>query len=253
LVKELLGQRHKGCWNSTQENAWSLIALATYYRISEDAGKPVDGLVVAGTRSLPFSVNRKTPAWNTGLLLDPANPLKDLLVQRNGTGSPLFGEARFEVYPVVVEQPRQDRGYAVFRTYQKVGDDGKLQPADNLKVGDRIVVTINIKSNRAGRLVAIDDPVPAVFEPINPNFRAAGADGSSADEDYADYRVIRGDRVEMFRDQFPAGDYSFTYLSRVRFAGEAVAPGTKVLEMYRPDRFGLGETIKVVTKALEGE
>ncbi len=137
LVKELLGQRHNGCWNSTQENAWSLIALATYYRISEGAGKPVDGLVVAGTRSLPFSVNRKTPAWNTGLLLDPANPLKDLLVQRNGTGSPLFGEAQFEVYPVVVEQPRQDRGYAVFRTYQKVGDDGKLEPADNLKVGDQ--------------------------------------------------------------------------------------------------------------------
>ena len=245
LVKELLGQRHNGCWNSTQENAWSLIALATYYRISEGAGKPVDGLVVAGTRSLPFSVNRKAPSWNTGLLLDPSSPLKDLLVRRNGTGSPLFGEAQFEVYPVVGEQPRQDRGYAVFRTYQKVRDDGKLEPADNLKVGDRIAVTINIKSNRAGRLVAIDDPVPAVFEPINPSFRAAATDESAEDLNYADHRVIRGDRVEIFRDQFPAGDYTFTYLSRVRFAGEAVAPGTKVVEMYRPERFGLGETVKV--------
>jgi uncharacterized protein YfaS (alpha-2-macroglobulin family) len=245
LVKELLGQRHNGRWDSTQENAWSLIALATYYRISEGAGKPVDGLVVAGSRSLPFTVNRKTPSWSTGLLLDPANPLKDLLVQRNGSGSPLFGEAQFEVYPVVVDQPRQDRGYAVSRTYQKVADDGKLQPADNLKVGDRILVTINIKSNRAGRLVAIDDPVPSVFEPINPNFKAQTDNESAADQGYADYRAIRGDRVEFFRNQFPAGEYNFTYLSRVRFAGEAIAPGTKVLEMYRPDRFGLGETLKV--------
>jgi uncharacterized protein YfaS (alpha-2-macroglobulin family) len=100
--------------------------------------------------------------------------------------------------------------------------------------------------------VAIDDPVPSVFEPINPNFKAqtisaAASLGneSNAGEDYADYRAIRSDRVELFRNQFPAGEYNFTYLSRVRFAGEAIAPGTKVLEMYRPDRFGLGETTKV--------
>jgi alpha-2-macroglobulin len=244
LVKELLSMRRNGRWETTQENAWSLLALANYYRIGEGAGKPVDGLVVSGSRSQPFALNRKTPSWSTGLLLDPANPIKDLMVERQGSGT-LFGEARFEIYPVVAEQPRQDRGYAVFRTYQRVGDDGKLQPADDLKVGDRIVVTINIKSHRAGRLVAIDDPVPAVFEPINPNFRPATADESETDQDYTDYRAIRGDRVEFFRNQLPAGDYSFSYLSRVRFAGEAIAPGTKVLEMYRPDRFGLGETVKV--------
>src|ERR1700745_3376295 len=104
-------------------------------------------------------------------------------------------------------QPRQDRGYAFSRSYQKIGGDGKLQPADSLKVGDRILVTINIKANRAGRLVAIDDPVPSIFEPINPNFKAQsgsaaaslGRDTSESpvDESYADYRVIRGDRVEL--------------------------------------------------------
>jgi uncharacterized protein YfaS (alpha-2-macroglobulin family) len=244
LVKELLGERHNGRWDTTQENAWSLLALANYYQSSESAGQPVNGLLVSGSRSLPFALDRRTPSWSTGLALDPTNPMKDLLVQRSGSGA-LFGEAQFEVYPLVVEQPRQDRGYAVSRTYQKVADDGKLLPADSLKVGDRILVTINIKANRAGRLVAIDDPVPSVFEAINPNFKTQTDDESNADEDYADYRAMRGDRVELFRNQFPAGEYNFTYLSRVRFAGEAVAPGTKVLEMYRPDRFGLGETSKV--------
>jgi alpha-2-macroglobulin len=244
LVKELLAERRNGRWDTTQENAWSLLALATYYQSSESAGQPVDGSVVSESRSLPFALDRRTPSWSTGFALDPTNPMKDLLVQRNGSGS-LFGEAQFEVYPLVVEQPRQDRGYAVSRTYQKVADDGKLEPADNLKVGDRILVTINIKSNRAGRLVAIDDPVPSVFEPINPNFKAQTDGQTPVDESYADYRVIRGDRVELFRNQFPAGEYNFTYLSRIRFAGEAIAPGTKVLEMYRPDRFGLSETVKV--------
>ncbi|MFZ0505935.1 MAG: hypothetical protein WAM44_19585, partial [Chthoniobacterales bacterium] len=175
---------------------------------------------------------------------DPANPIKDIMVKRNGTGA-LFAEAQFEVYPEVTEQPRQDRGYSVSRIYQKIDDDGKLAPAENLKVGDRIVVTLNIKSNRAGRLVAIDDPVPAIFEPINPAFRPDAGEEPSPSQDYADFREIRDNHVEFFRDQFPAGDYRFTYLSRVRFAGEATAPGAKVLEMYRPDRFGLSETVTV--------
>ena len=87
--------------------------------------------------------------------------------------------------------------------------------------------------------------LPILFEPLNPNFKAQTDTASDVDQDYTDYRAIRGDRVEFFRNQFPAGDYHFTYLSRVRFAGEAVAPGTKVLEMYRPDRFGLAETVEV--------
>ena len=244
LVKELLGLRHNGRWDTTQENAWSLLALASYYRALESGEKAVDGLLVSGPRSLPFSLTRQAPSWSTAFVLDPANPIKDILVKRNGTGA-LFAEAQFEVYPAVTEQPRQDRGYSVSRVYQKIDDDGKLAPAENLKVGDRIVVTLNIKSNRAGRLVAIDDPVPAIFEPINPAFRPDTGEELSPGQDYADFREIRDNHVEFFRDQFPAGDYRFTYLSRVRFAGEATAPGTKALEMYRPDRFGLSETVKV--------
>jgi len=188
------------------------------------------------------------------MTLDPTKPLRDLAVRHEGSGN-LFSEAQFEVYPAVTEQPPQDRGYAVSRSYQKVGDDGKLQPAENFRVGDRILVTLNVKSNRPGRLVAVDDPVPSVFEAINPDYKLdeASADTPSDDEDYADYREIRGDRVQFFCDQLRAGDYTFRYLSRVRFAGEATVPPTKVVEMYRPARFGLGETDKVTSTAADGD
>src|SRR4029077_20691993 len=98
-------------------------------------------------------------------------------------------EAQFEVYPAVIKQPRQDGGYAVSRSYQKVGDDGKLQPAESFRVGDRIIVTLNVKSNRPGRLVAIDDPVPSVFEALNLDFKLdeASADTAADDQEYADY------------------------------------------------------------------
>jgi uncharacterized protein YfaS (alpha-2-macroglobulin family) len=254
LVKELLAARHFGCWQTTQENAWALLALANYYRTTESGGKPVTGTLATPDQSFAFEVTRQKPSWTTSVALDPAKPLHELTVRHEGIGS-LFGEAQFEVYPAVTEQPRQDRGYAVSRSYQKVGDDGKPQPAENFKVGDRILVTLNVKSNRPGRLVAIDDPVPSVFEAINPDFKLeqAGADSASDDQYYIDYREIRGDRVQFFCDQLRAGDYTFRYLSRVRFAGEATVPPTKVVEMYRPDRFGLGETAKVTSTAADHE
>lgn len=254
LVKELLGARHFGRWDTTQENAWALLALANYDRISESSGKSVAGTVLSAEQPLAFEVTRQRPSWTSSLILDPAKPLRELMVRHEGSGS-LFGEAQFEVYPIVTEQPRQDRGYAVSRSYQKIGDDGKLQPAEDFKVGDRILVTLNVKSNRPGRLVAIDDPIPSVFEAINPDFKPfdPNANTDSEDEDYADYREIHGDRVQFFCDQLRAGDYTFRYLSRVRFAGVATVPPTKVVEMYRPARFGLGKTDKIKSTAAEGE
>jgi uncharacterized protein YfaS (alpha-2-macroglobulin family) len=252
LVRELLATRHSGRWDTTQENAWALLALANYYRTTETSGKSVTGTVLSVDRSLAFEVTRQKPSWTTSMTLDPTKPLHDLAVRHEGTGS-LFAEAQFEVYPAVTEQPRQDRGYAVSRSYQKVSDDGELQPAETLRVGDRILVTLNVKSNRPGRLVAIDDPVPSIFEAINPDYKLdqASADMRSDDEDYANYREIRGDRVQFFCDQLRAGDYTFRYLSRVRFAGVATVPPTKVVEMYRPARFGLSETQKVTSTSHE--
>ena len=254
LVKELLAARHAGRWDTTQENAWALLALANYYRSTESGGKSVSGTVLSADQPLAFEVSRQKPSWTTSMTLDPAKPLRDLAVRHEGSGS-LFAEAQFEVYPAVTEQPRQDRGYAVSRSYQKLGDDGKLQPAENFRVGDRVLVTLNVKSNRPGRLVAIDDPVPSIFEAINPDYKLdeANADTSSDDEDYANYREIRGDRVQFFCDRLRAGDYTFHYLSRVRFAGEATVPPTKVVEMYRPARFGLSETDKVTSTAADHE
>jgi uncharacterized protein YfaS (alpha-2-macroglobulin family) len=254
LVKELLATRHFGRWDTTQENAWALLALANYYRVSEGGGKSVSGTVLAAGQPLGFEVTRQKPFWTTSMVLDPAKPVRELTVQHQGPGV-LFGEAQFEVYPAVTEQPRQDRGYAVSRSYQKLGDDGKLEPAQDLKVGDRILVTLNVKSNRPGRLVAIDDAVPSVFEAINPDFRPDDLSASTAAdyEDYADYREIRGDRVQFFCDQLRAGDYTFRYLSRVRFAGAATVPPAKVVEMYRPERFGLSETDNVTSKTADGE
>jgi uncharacterized protein YfaS (alpha-2-macroglobulin family) len=45
----------------------------------------------------------------------------------------------------------------------------------------------------------------------------------------------------------PPGAYTFRYLARVRAAGTVIAGPTKAEEMYRPERFGLGESARMTS------
>jgi uncharacterized protein YfaS (alpha-2-macroglobulin family) len=240
-VKELLGYQQKGHWITTQQNAWALLALARYYAAAENGTKASRGALIAGKRATPFQLTQEQPVFATRLGFNPAAPLASLTTANPEKGL-LFGETRFVVRPPVSDQPRQDRGYAVSRSYHKLAGDGALTPAEGLKVGDRILVTLRIETARPGHFVAIDDPLPGVLEALNPAFKSreiAGGEGLTR-EWVSDYSEVRADRVLYFCDHLPAGAYTFRYLARVRSAGNTVAGPTKAEEMYRPERFGLG-------------
>src|SRR4029078_11063309 len=74
--------------------------------------------------------------------------------------------------PKALEQPRQDQGYAIARRYAKIGDDGRLEAATDLHVGDRVLVTLDIDVRRRASYVALEDPLPGVLAPINPEFKS---------------------------------------------------------------------------------
>ena len=243
LAKELLAARHNGRWRTTQENAWALLALSCYFATVEREVKPVDATLVKAGKATEVSLTKEHLAQTSQFSFSPATPLGALEV-KNPKQQALFGEASFVARPPVAEQPRQDRGYAVSRAYQKIAADGTLGDATGLEVGDRVLVTLRIETSRPGHFVAIDDPLPAILEAIHPEFRTQQAgEGAAHDQAWAaDYREIRSDRVLYFCDHLPAGAFTFRYLARVRSAGKVTAPAAKVEEMYRPERFGLSAT-----------
>ncbi len=250
LVKELLSFRANGHWGTTQGNAWALLALSRTYAATERGAKPATGgaLVVRGLE-LPFSLSSGKPATTRAFSTSPQEPLESLAARNPAKGA-LFGETRWIVRPPVAAQPRQDRGYAVSRAYRKLADDGSFADATDLKVGDRVLVSLRVETPRPGHFVAIDDPLPAILEGVNPAFQSrvvAGGEGLARDW-AADHREMRKDRVLYFCDHLPAGAFTFSYLARVRSAGAVTAGAPKVEEMYRPERFGLGETAKLEAK-----
>ena len=247
LTAELLASRRNGHWRTTQENAWALLALSQYFTLLEREVKPVNGRLVQNTQTFPFQLTKKHFTETTKLAYDATRPLGPLTVE-NPQRATLYAETRFVARPPVAPQPRQDRGYAVSRRYQKLAADGSLVPATDLLVGDRIVVTLRVATTRPGNFVAIDDPLPAILEAVNPQFRTQQGAVDTQEFWNADYREVRADRVLYFCDHLPPGAFTFNYLARVRSAGTVTAPATKVEEMYRPERFGLSDTLKMTSR-----
>ena len=257
LVKELLAFRKNGRWGSTQDNAWALMAIENYFKTTEAGGQGLrllDGTLACGSESAPFQLSAEKRSVTRSFPIAPSNAPASAEVANPSKGS-LFAETTFAVYPPLGQQPRQDRGFSVSRSYHKIESDGSSGPTNDLKVGDRVLVTLRVESSLPANFVAIDDPLPSILEAVNPEFksRKSGEMDDSAAPGPCDYREIRADRVLYFCDRLPAGAFVFQYLARVRSAGTAAAPSTKAEEMYRPDRFGLGALENISSKPATGQ
>jgi len=67
----------------------------------------------------------------------------------------------------------QNAGYGITRTYQKFLPDGGTEGIESLRVGDMVLVRLEVEIGGGDRYLAIDDPLPAVFEAVNPEFDTA--------------------------------------------------------------------------------
>lgn len=239
LVDELLGRRQLGHWVTTQGNAWALWALTDQVRRSP-AAHTVTGQLQLGSVVRPFVLDRDqtvvTESWG-GDALGGAGGLK--LTQASGT--PLFVEVTTSGRPPAGKSDAvaMAHGLGVRRRYEKVDDENRLHPADGLIVGDRVLVTLELEVPEDTHWAAIEDPVPAVLEPLQGVFRS---DTSSAADLLpawtSDYHELRFDRMQFFRDSLPEGRHVLRYLARVRAAGDVVAAPAKVEAMYQPERHG---------------
>jgi uncharacterized protein YfaS (alpha-2-macroglobulin family) len=252
LVNELLDGRKSGHWTTTQGNAWSLLALRAYADAVEKEPRRAAGSLELQGAVRKFVLQEAGDSAREQWWLGGGNS-KTPLTLKNPGANLLFTRVAVEGYPKVARQPAQDRGYALARRYEKIADDGTLSPAQELRVGDRILVTLNLEARRVASYLAIEDPLPSIFEPIQPEFKTQQTQaGQALDGDFfCDYREMRKDRVLFFRDHLLPGNYVLRYLARVKAAGTALAPSAKVEEMYHPERFGLSETQEAAARGWE--
>jgi uncharacterized protein YfaS (alpha-2-macroglobulin family) len=250
LVKELLDSRQRGHWGTTQGNAWSLLALSDYFQRVEPAHRALAGSLEWGAQTAAFDLTDKPQMAAASFVLnakDAATPLR----LSNPTRGRVFTEVTVEARPRLIEQPAQDRGYSIARTYRKIADDGALAEFANARVGDRVLVQLDIEVRHEAGYIAVDDPLPAIFEAVNPAFKSQQSVGAQLGRDWmSDYHELREDRALFFANHIAPGRYTIRYLARVCAAGTATAPAAKIEEMYAPERCGFSGTVKVQSAPL---
>ncbi|MEM6916092.1 MAG: alpha-2-macroglobulin family protein, partial [Verrucomicrobiota bacterium] len=256
LVENLMRLRKpRNGWGSTYSNAWPLIALANYGEsVADTLSSNEVALTFEGGESsisLPDEPKSETLSFDFDGQID-----RDSLRLSAESEGPLYLSVTIETRPELMPIEPENKGFAITRTYETVENDGSITELKDLEVGDLVLVTldVNIPADRETYL-AIDDPLPAIFEAVNPTFKSQATQKVNATKDrrtlYTNYREIRQDRVLFFADSvFRSGDYSLQYLARVVAPGQVTAPPAKIEAMYEPQRFGLSGTERIAASAL---
>lgn len=270
LVAWLMQARQDGRWGNTQENAMALEALVNYYRRFEATVPDFRAVVTLGSRSITTAsfTGRSTIAKTADVPMTsviaagkPGTGVP-LLFTRDGQGT-LFYSARLRYAMDRLFQQTLDAGIRVERTYAPYVEKGTQPAATSFKAGDLIRVTLTVQLTKEGRYVAVTDPLPAGFEPVESWFATTAASLTQATDDQGDVDTSwqawwqhggfdhverHDDRVELFATRLSEGRHDFSYVVRATTAGVYRTAPAHAEEMYSPEVFGRTATAVIEVK-----
>jgi uncharacterized protein YfaS (alpha-2-macroglobulin family) len=277
LAKGLLALRKGGTWRSTQETAWSLLALDDYRHAQEKDPPDFEAAVFLNDTQIftaPFH-ERTTRAATTSLsaarLFESRAGGSTLAFDVDGKGT-LFYEARLRYAKKELPREGLDRGFFVRKLVRSVRPEAlhdalatiPQTSAISAHASDLVLVDLLVVTPDPREQVVIDDPLPAGLEAVQASFETtaktldvtdSGGEGDSYDQDKNDdegdarandraynfawyHREVHDDRVLTFVEHMAAGMYHYRYLARATTIGRFVVPPTRAECMYEPETFG---------------
>ena len=259
LVAWLLRTRKDGRWGNTQENALALEALVSYYRKFESVTPNFTAVASLGSTQLASAQfqGRSTEAKATDVPMPkllasiPAGSEQPLTFTRDGTGT-LFYSARLRYAVDRLYQQGSDQGIRIERSYGPYVENGSRPATTTYKAGDLVRVTLTLQLTKERRFVAVTDPLPAGFEPVESWFATSAAalardqEASAQAGDWTswwqrggfDYVERFDDRVQLFATRLSEGRHVFSYIARATTAGTFRTAPAHAEEMYEPEVFG---------------
>jgi uncharacterized protein YfaS (alpha-2-macroglobulin family) len=235
LSNGLLAARNQGRWENTQENLYSMVALADLARVRAASGGATI-TVTAGGQSLYAGSLKGAEVRRLAVPSDGLGAGK-LVIETQG--APVYYLARLRSVRVLDPAARQ-AGMTVVREYLD-GESGR--PLSQAKLGQLVKVRLRIQSPSSRSHVAVVDRLPAGLEPVLARFKATDEEGGDeqpihwwwmASRTRWQNQQLHDDRVELFADVLVAGETTHEYLTRAMSAGTFTAPGTLVEMMYKP-------------------
>ncbi|MER0510564.1 alpha-2-macroglobulin [Aeromonas veronii] len=226
-------------WLSTQERL-ALLRLARFDPAVDWQARVTSSL---GSGSLSGSAPLQQGAPEALAASSVTNEGKgSLYVQRTLVGYPEQAPARIS------------KGMSVTRSW--FNSDGQPFDPAKVKVGDLVVVRLNVSSESAVPDALLVEMVPAGFELENPalgnsiKLEELSIEGKPAWQsewnDYLKHQEFRDDRYTAALDLGEGSNQQLVYLMRAVTPGRYQVPPTQVEDMYRPELRAVGEDIHEV-------
>ena len=265
VVRWLMVTRKEGHWLTTQETAWSLIALTDWmvatgeleadyaYRVSLNQEKVSEGQVTLAD----VDKTRKLQVEVADLLKDEANRLLIERAEPTGKGR-LYYSLYLRYFLPVEEVKALNRGIIVARQYSPVEDPERF--VDGAEVGDVIQVKLTIIAPSSLHYLVVEDPLPAGCEGVDVSLKTTSVVGqrpelTRVDEDWGwwwfSHTEMRDEKVVLFATYLPRGTYEYTYLMRASVPGQFLVMPANAYEMYFPEVFGRSDGGKFVVTSGE--
>ncbi len=244
-VRWLVDERKaKGRWRTTIENSASLRALQDFYRRYE---KDVPAFT-ATMKKVGQSTDLRRERFDGRTLTTrrEAIALNDVFagaasakieIAKQGLGR-LYYDLVIAYAPASFDRPSSE-GFEVKRRVAPLHGD--------LRAGKRAVVTVTVSTKKDRTFVALEDPLPAGWEIVDPSFAVEGEEDARADSSQGGYGADWGtfqraerydDRIQVFADFMAKGEHTWSYLIQATTPGKFHVPATAVEAMYQPEVFG---------------
>lgn len=252
-VRWLTIARRGDLWETTQETAWSLLALTDWMRATGETQPDYTYSVSlndedAGGRAVtPADAAISEEIVRPIADLNPTEPNLIEIARGEGEGA-LYYTAYLNAYLPVAEVQAVSNGLSVTRTYRTLTSD---EPVTSARVGELVEVTVTVIAPNALNFIVIEDPLPAGAEVINPNLNTAqqtGTDATFSSNDIGFFNAIwwadvqyYDEKVVLSADYVAPGTYEFTYMMRASVEGTYNVIPTTGREFYLPEVYGRGE------------
>lgn len=229
---------------STQENLWLLLAFRAF--VKGEGGEGIGPELLAGADALR-SPDGRAAGWY-GVPLEEFEPKFDGSAGRiGGSGSFLLRGA----YQLPEPEQRLDRGFRLERIVRNLTDakrDGS--GAAPFALGDELLVTFRVFTERTHGYVALEESLPAALETVDPEYlrltlreKAGGGEGGLR----LSFWEKRDDRTLWYFDSVEPGTLAHSVVVRVTTSGRFQWPGAVISPMYDHRFSGMseGSTIEV--------
>ncbi|MBC8097879.1 MAG: alpha-2-macroglobulin, partial [Armatimonadetes bacterium] len=249
VVRWLMTARRGDAWETTQETAWSVLALTDWMVATNELNPGYSYAASANGSTLTEGVASRADALTSQVFELDAEATTTLDINRSEGEGVLYYTAYLEALLPVPDIMPLTQGVSISREYTLPDSDTAVTQA---QVGDIVQVHLTIIAPNDLYFVVVDDPLPAGTEGIDPGLATSERVGTRPGLALNDPLSqgwgwwwfsnieFRDERVVLNASYLPAGTYEYVYALRVSVPGVYNVIPPTVREFYFPEVSGRG-------------